>query len=103
MARAAVASEEYAAVRLLIGTWDSIATRVLAGDIPMIPFFQSNPVSHMWDALKDGIYEIRERSKGPTYATDFEALFNAFDDWLKTKDGKKYKTAAAQGINAHFG
>lgn len=103
MALSPMTSEDYAAARLLIGTWDSIAARVRAGDIPRVPFFQTSPVSHMWDALKDAIKVIRKRSKGPRYARDFQWLHATFAAWLRTPAGRKYRTAAKQGINAHFG
>ena len=103
MAEYPISSDEYAAVRLLIGTWDSIATRVRAGDIPEGAFFESNPVQHMWDALKDGVTVIRNRSKGPRYARDFQWLVTRLRAWLKKPGNRKFRTASVEGINAHFG
>jgi hypothetical protein len=103
MAMSSMTSDEYAAVRLLIGTWDSIAARVRAGDIPMDPFFESNPVIHMWDALSDAITVIKRRSKGPKYAENFKWLCKKCRAWLKKPKNRKYRTASVQGINAHFG
>jgi hypothetical protein len=103
MAESLTTSDEYAAVRLLIGTWDSIAKRVRAGDIQEGPFFESNPVQHMWDALQGGIVVIRKRSKGPRYAEDFQWLVRKLRGWLKKPANRKFRTASVEGINAHFG
>jgi hypothetical protein len=103
MALSPMSSEEYAAVRLLIGTWDSIAARVRAGDIPEDSFFQSNPVQHMWEALEGAIRVIAKRSKGKSYAENFRWLRRRFRTWLAKPTSRKYRTAAKMGTNAHFG
>ena len=96
-------TEAYAAVRLLIGTWESIAIRVLAGCPPAEQaFFELNPVGHMWVALKPGIDVIRQ-DLNQQYARNFESLNRKYRNWLN-KQSREYQTAALDdGINAQFG
>ena len=107
MARCPESSEEYPAIRLLIGTWETIAVRV-QGNAPLkTPFFQANPVGHMWDALAPAIKVIRGSLKGQTstkrfYAANFEKLNKAYRTWLASQPAS-YRSAALQGINAQFG
>jgi hypothetical protein len=95
-------TQAYGAVRLLIGTWESIAMQVLAGCPPADgPFFDANPVGYMWDGLKDGIKVIRD-DLGQQYASNFESLNKKYRNWLK-KQTATYQTGALDGINAQFG
>lgn len=106
MASSGPNTAEYAAVRLLVGTWETIAVRVRGDEALKVPFYETNPVGHMWDALAPGIKIIRAKSfkgRGAVYyASQFGSLNRAYRRWLSTKPAD-YRTAALQGINAQFG
>lgn len=106
MASSPSTTEAYAAIRLLIGTWETIALRVRANDPLKVPFYDTNPVGHMWDALKPAIVIIRggfgSKAIGRFYAYEFRLLNAAYRRWLRGKPAS-YQTAALQGINAQFG
>jgi hypothetical protein len=105
MASAGSSTLEYAGVRLLIGTWETIALRVKGNAALKVPFYETNPVGHMWEALWPGIKVIRGGFKGRVgllYAHEFQALNRAYVRWLADKP-VAYRTAAMQGINAQFG
>jgi hypothetical protein len=123
MASSPSGTEQYAQVRLLIGTWDTIASRVGSDDEdPLLEqFYKDNPVGHMWDALWPAIKIIRQKefarpkkkSKSKKvkpkskmlqskYASRFQALNGAYRDWLD-EQGADYKSNALAGINAQFG
>jgi hypothetical protein len=104
-------SPEHAAVRLLIGTWEGIAIRVRANPELRVPFYVSNPVGHMWDALEPALEVIRAGFVGSgkrgaairqLYASNFRWLNRAYRTWLSDQD-PEYRSAALQGINAQFG
>ena len=99
-------SDAYAALRLLVGTWETIAKRVKGNDELRIPFYETNPVGHMWKALEPGITIIRNRDfKGRAakhYAEEFQRLNRTYGTWLK-KQPPSYRSAAMDGINAQFG
>ena len=102
MASCPPTSEEYAAIRLLVATWDAIAARVRAGDIPVDPFFETNPVSHMWEALVSAINIIKGTTPG--YADNFRWLYKRYKKWLDQSDkSRRYRTAARVGMNSGFG
>jgi len=95
-------TEAYGAIRLMVNTWEQIAIQVLGGCPPADDrFFASNPVGHMWDALKPGIDVVRD-DLGNQYAGNFEALNRKYRNWLK-KQPKSYQSRALDGINAQFG
>jgi hypothetical protein len=99
-------SDAYAAVRLLIGTWEVIAKRVKGNGELRIAFYDTNPVGHMWNALEPGISIIRTRDfKGKAskhYAEEFQRLNRHYGTWLK-KQPQSYRSAAMDGIAAQFG
>lgn len=106
MAASGPTTAEYAAVRLLIGTWETIAIQVRGNAALKVPFYETNPVGHMWDALSPGVKTIRGKSfkgrAGIYYAREFDSLNRAYRRWLQDKPAA-YQTAALQGINAQFG
>jgi hypothetical protein len=95
-------SDEYAAIRLLIGTWEQIA--IFAQNFnekQRKKWFRCQPVSLMWEFLKDAVEVIRN-STGENYAANFEALHRQYQDWIGTADGKNYRTAEMQAICGRF-
>jgi hypothetical protein len=99
------ASAQYAGLRLMVGTWETIAMRVRANDDLKVPFYQNNPVNFMWMRLLPGIsivrgsFKIRSRA---LYAANFEKLNRGYMTWLK-KQAPIYRSAALDGISAQFG
>jgi hypothetical protein len=84
---------------------------VLADEALKVPFYETNPVGHMWNALEPAIKIIQKGSGTGTgtvrglkggYAKDFKALNKKYVAWLK-KQPATYRTAALQGISAQFG
>ena len=115
MANSPEGSEAYAAIRLLIGTWEGIAVRVRTNAPLKIPFYKENPVGHMWSALEPAIGIIRKakittKVKGKTktlsfgsrYAGQFKLLNDEYMGWLALQPAD-YRSAALGGIHAHFG
>jgi hypothetical protein len=105
MAASTPTSPQYAAVRLMIGTWETIAIRVRGNDPLKVPFYQNNPVGYMWSQLSPGIKVIRGEFKARSrhyYAMQFDRLNRAYMKWLKSQP-PAYRTAALEGINAQFG
>jgi hypothetical protein len=95
-------SDEYAAMRLLIGSWEQIAIFVQTFTASQRnKWFRCQPVSLMWEFLKTEIEEIR-KSAGKKYAENFEILHDQHQAWIKTPDGKDYRTAAQQAICGKF-
>jgi hypothetical protein len=93
---------EYAALRLLIGTWDAIGHQVLAlQPNERIPFYETNPVGYMWKLLEPAVIEIRKHV-GNHYARNFQNLAKAYNDWL-AQQPQDYQTAASNGLTAQFG
>jgi len=91
---------EYGQIRLLINTWETIATIAEAFGLPWERFYKSNPICHMWLELSPAIKEIRKTTPG--YADTFQRLYRTHGRWLKQQP-KKYQSAACQGMNASFG
>jgi hypothetical protein len=101
MAAADKKSDEYAAIRILIGTWEAIA--ILASGFNAAQrkrFFKSHPVSLMWQSLEPAIKVIRS-SEGAAFAQEFEALYKQYPQ-ATGKPGTKaaYASGAPQGITA---
>lgn len=97
-------TKEYAAVRLLIGTWDAIGAMARQGDLPKDKLFETSPVCHMWEALSDAVKIIRRERDGDCYAENFEWLYKASLSWMKkNKKSRKYCSANRSGIQALFG
>jgi hypothetical protein len=95
-------SDEYAAIRLLIGTWEQIAIFTQTfNEKQRHKWFRCQPVSLMWEFLKTGIEEIR-KSAGKKYAENFERLHDQHQAWIKTPDGTDYRTAEQQAICGKF-
>jgi hypothetical protein len=89
----------------MIGTWETIAHRVRGNAALTVPFYESNPVGHMWDALSPAIKIVKSEFKGKgknLYALEFSKLNRSYRIWLSSKP-VSYQTAALQGINAQFG
>lgn len=96
-------SAEYAALRLLIGTWDSIAHQILglAEGPARVEFYETNPIGYMWKLLEPAILELRKQL-GNHYAKNFEDLAAAYDTWLRNQP-QAYQTGADNGMIAQFG
>lgn len=95
---------EYAAMRLLIGTWDAIAGVARESNKEFRDrLFEKTPVCHMWEALEDGVKAIRA-DLGKEYAADFEWLYKQNGRWISTnKKSRAYCSAASNGLHAFFG
>lgn len=104
MARTAQTSNEYAAVRLLIGTWDRIAMFVQGfNERQRRRFFRCHPVLMVWLALAPAVQVIRQSGQvGPRFAIEFENLAEQYRKWTETKDGQEYRTQAQQAVCALF-
>jgi hypothetical protein len=95
-------SDEYAAIRLLIGTWEQIAIFVQNFNQKQLTrWFRCQPVSLMWEFLEIAVQEIR-KGVGEQYAQNFEALHQKYQAWIKSPDGKDYRTAEMQAICGKF-
>ena len=95
-------SDEYAALRLLIGTWEGIAIAFKNySKAQQYGAFRCHPVSLMWNLLEPAIEEIR-KTLGGKYASEFEGLHKLYESWTKTTDGKDFRTAQQQAICAKF-
>jgi hypothetical protein len=102
LARTDKSSDEYAAIRLVIGTWDRIAT--VANDFSAKQrqqFYRHHPIGLMWSRLETAINLIRD-DIDPGFAVEFDDLHTKYDKWTKTKAGERYRTAQQQAINACF-
>jgi hypothetical protein len=102
MAGARSDSREYAAVRLLISTWDSIAVlmrRVRTKD----KIYEVTPICHMYEVLEPAIMYFRRET--PEFAAEFEKLNVDYRAWLrKKKKSATYVSAACGGLlHARFG
>ena len=100
------ASVQYGGLRLMIGTWETIAIKVRGNDALKEPFYQNNPVGYMWNKLSPGIKAIRKVSKikavKALYGNQFSLLNTAYGRWLKDQPAD-YRSAALSGISAQFG
>ena len=105
MASSPTSTAPYGALRLMVGTWETIAIRVRSNDALKVPFYQTNPVGFMWDKLLPGMKVVRAEFNvraASLYAHEFELLNRAYRKWLKGLPAS-YRTAALQGVNAQFG
>ena len=101
MANADKKSPEYAAINLLINTWEAISVLVLDLNQEDRNFvFGTLPALHMFTELNDAIEIIG--SKTPAFATNFRLLSKHQLEWLKFKDDH-YQTGAKAGMHALFG
>jgi hypothetical protein len=109
MARAPQDSPDYAALRQLVGTWNRIAIFVEAfSGKQRQRFFHCHPIALTWKVLKPGIEVIRHAHDvaepvHKNYAWQLEDLAGKYEKWLKTADGKDYRTEAQQAVCADFG
>lgn len=99
MAKAKSGSKERQALLTLIATWESIAW--IARNLEKKDdFFQSMPICHMWEVLKDGI----ETLKQPSLSRRFRALYEEYLKWLKDqKKDDKYRSQDCTDAKAFFG
>jgi hypothetical protein len=95
-------SNEQAAVRLLITTWDAIAV-LMRGVRTKDKIYEVTPICHMYDALEPAIKYFRKQA--PEFAVDFEKLNADYRAWLKKKKkSATYVSAACGGLlHARFG
>jgi hypothetical protein len=109
MAKSPQDSPEYAAIRLLIGTWNRIAIFVEGFSQKQLRrFFRCHPVALTWKVLKPGVEVIRAATGVPepvhrNYARQLEDLAGKYDKWIKSADGKEYRSEAQQAVCADFG
>jgi hypothetical protein len=104
MATASQNSPEYAAIRLLIGTWERIAMFVEEFTEPQRRrFFRCHPVLLVWQSLLPAVDILRQSGDvGPRFASEFEWLANQYRHWSETIDGQEYRTDAQQSVCALF-
>jgi hypothetical protein len=101
MAKAPQDSDNYGAIRFLIGTWEMISAICLllpAADRERA--FEVLPISYMYDQLKPAIGILRAGAQG--YAGKFEQLMNEHDKWLG-KAETTYRSQEQSGMHAMFG
>jgi hypothetical protein len=114
MATAPDDSEEFAAVHLLVNTWETIAT-VLDGVASKDRIFEITPVCHMHNNLKDALAGISLRHAKLKSASDFDVpnggyaakftkLANDYHGWMIEKQKSSlYISGACDGMYACFG
>ena len=87
-------SEDYEALRFMIGTWERIAIIFFnVSKAQRQGAFPCNPVSLIWSYLNPAIVVIRGNKGFANFAGTFEALHEEYQAWIKTKAGKNYSTA----------
>ena len=103
MANEPEVSPDYAALRLLVGTWNKIAIFVERfSDDQRREFFRCHPIGQTWRVLKPGIEVIRAAIHA-NYARQLEDLAIEYDAWTRSPEGADYKTEAQQAVCADFG
>jgi hypothetical protein len=96
-------SDEYAAIRLLIGTWERIAMACKDfNETQRQQFFRHHPIALYWRRLEPATSHIR-RATHEGFAVEFEALRNQYDEWTRGEDGREFRTFERQAISACFG
>ena len=114
-------SKEYAALLVLVGTWNAIGSTVRlalssdsgGGGTSMKPgqseeeyldaIFENVPVCHVRQGIEDAL-KIIEQDWGVEAAPDFDWLYQEYLKWLERKEmGAAYQTAHCKGIRAFFG
>lgn len=104
-------SPDYAALRLLVGTWNKIAIFVERfSDKQLKEFFRCHPIGQTWRVLEPGIDVIRDIKRvvpepvdPQNYARELEALAKEYDEWTKSPEGSDYRTIEQQAVCADFG
>ena len=102
MAKADKNSDEYAAIRLLIGTWDRIS--IFGKDFnpkQRQQFFRHHPVSLVWKRLEPATKVIRYDTD-EKFAREFEGLHKQYQKWTESKDGEEFRTTQQQAIGGLF-
>jgi hypothetical protein len=103
MANMPETTDEHAAIRLLVGTWEAIATTARMGAISLDRLFMIQPVCHMWRELQDAVEAMRKRY-GADYGANFQWLYEEWQDWINANDfDDAYVTATCGGIHGRFG
>jgi hypothetical protein len=104
MAGADQSSAEYAAIRLLIGTWERIAMFSRPFNKKQLSiFFECTPVTLVWTLLQPAIQVIRQSGAvGPRYGQALEELEKVYAKWTQSKAGQVYRTEADQAVCANF-
>jgi hypothetical protein len=101
LARASENSDEYAAIRLLIGTWDRIAMISDAFNEKQYEhFFRMHPVSLIYQTFEEAIKHIREDKRNDRYAADLEGLNWKYQKWFR--DSRQYTSIGDEGIHGLF-
>ena len=114
--------KDYAALLLLVNTWNAIASAVRLGlsdsaggsgspgmkpgqseDEYLDAIFENVPVCHVYTGLHEAI-EIIAADWGVEAAPDFDWLYQKYLEWLeRKKKDPEYKAAHCKGIRAFFG
>lgn len=114
MAQADDHSDEYAAIHLLVNTWETIAT-IIEGVSSKDLIFAITPICHMHRELKDAISALSLKHAGLKSGDDFDVpnngygakftkLANDYNSWLVgTHKTTQYITGACGGMHAYFG
>lgn len=114
MATAPENSEEFAAVHLLISTWETIAT-LLASVEHKDRIFEVTPICHMHNHLKDaipalGLKHVNLRAAdefhipNAGYGANFSMLASEYHSWTIEKNkSAHYITGSCDGMYACFG
>jgi hypothetical protein len=98
-------SDDYGAIRFLIGTWEAASAMcLLLPSADRARAFEVLPVCYMYKQLKPAIDLFRTGGKEPLpkFAGKFEQLQNEQDQWLD-KDGAAYRSQVQSGFHAMFG
>jgi hypothetical protein len=93
-------SEERRSIQVLISTWETIA-QILKDTDSGDSLYHLLPVSFMYRALYPGIEILRDETDS-SYGEGFEALYNEYEIWAKSKDDN-YHSPTTGGVHAHFG
>jgi hypothetical protein len=102
MAKTDKNSDAYAAIRLLIGTWDRISIFGKAFNAKQRQqFFRHHPVSLVWQRLEPATKVIR-RNTDERFAKEFEDLHKQYQKWTASEDGREFRTAQQQAIGGLF-
>jgi hypothetical protein len=114
MAAAPENSDEYAAIHLLVNTWEAIAT-LLDHVENKDHIFEITPIGHMHENLKDAVAALVLKHARVESAADFSVpnlgfgakfakLANDYNSWLiERQKSAYYITASRGGIHAYFG
>jgi hypothetical protein len=114
MAAASEDSEEFAAIHLLLSTWEVIAT-IMESVASKDRIFEVTPVCHMHNHLKDALSGVslkHAKLKSPNdfdvpnggYAAKFTKLANDYHGWMIGKQQSSlYISGACDGMYACFG